>query len=140
MEENGEDNLNNKLKILIVDDNCNISEILKDILETFDFDIDTAPSGEEGVAMSRLKRYDLLFVDMMLPGMNGLETYLSIKESNTDLATVLITAHRKEMRSLVKESLNKGARACLYKPFDPQDVIAIAKEEQKKKILEQSEN
>jgi len=85
-------------------------------------------SGEEVIEMARQSRYDVIFIDMMLPIMNGLQTYLAIRAINPQVAAVMITGYRREVGDLVEEALKKDAYTCLYKPFDVEEVIQLVDE------------
>ena len=84
------------------------------------------------------KAYDILFIDMKLPTLNGLETYLAIREIATEAVAVIMTAYRQEMADLVDGALRKGAYACLYKPLDVEEVLRLVEgvSEQKRKTGE----
>ncbi|MEA3459155.1 MAG: response regulator, partial [Chloroflexota bacterium] len=92
------------------------------------YQVGTALSGEEAIEIARENKYDTIFIDMKLPTINGLETYLAIKEVNPQVVAVMMTAYRREVSDLVEEALMKDAYTCLYKPFDVEEVIKIVDE------------
>jgi DNA-binding NarL/FixJ family response regulator len=57
--------------------------------------------------------------------MDGLETYLRLKEINPDITVVMMTAYRDEVRDIVDKALAASATGCLYKPFDPSQVVGL---------------
>ena len=65
---------------------------------------------------------------MKLPLLNGLETYLAVREHNPKITAVLMTGYREEMDDLVQQALDQSAYTCLYKPFDPRETLAILEE------------
>lgn len=114
--------------ILVVDDDPNTCEVFKDILEARGYQVGTALSGEEAIEVARGNKYDMIFVDMKLPTINGLETYMAIKDVNPQVVAVMMTAYRQEVGELVEEALEKDAYTCLYKPFDVEVVIKLVGE------------
>lgn len=114
--------------IMVVDDDPHTCQTLKDILEEKKHVLVLAKNGEEAIKIAREKPLDILFIDMKLPLLNGLETYLAIRKINPKVVTIIITAYRQEMNDLIKQALSKGAYCCIYKPFDPKEVLDIVEE------------
>jgi len=114
--------------VMVVDDDPNTRETLKDILEDGGYVVTLAESGEKAINIIRERPLDILFIDMKLPLLNGLETYLAIRKINPKIIAVMMTAYRQEMKDLVGQALKKGAYSCLYKPFDPEETIDIIEE------------
>ena len=77
-----------------------------------------AEDGETAVQISREKNIDVILLDIKLPAMNGLETYMAIREIRPDAVVILITGFFQEMEDVVQQTLNKGAYVCLEKPLD----------------------
>ena len=75
--------------------------------------------------MAQEKAYDIAMIDMKLPAINGLETYLAIKQVNPGLIAIMMTAYRQEMANLVEEALSNNAYTCLYKPFEIESVLKL---------------
>ena len=67
---------------------------------------------------------------------NGLETYLAIKEFNPKVVAIIMTAYRYECEDLIKQALKNGAYACFYKPFDMDEVLKLVEEISKRKKVE----
>ena len=82
--------------------------------------------------MAQEKAYDIAMIDMKLPAINGLETYLTIKQVNPGLIAIMMTAYRQEMADLVEEALSNNAYACLYKPFEIESVLKLVNAIQEK--------
>ncbi|MBN1842640.1 MAG: response regulator [Deltaproteobacteria bacterium] len=114
--------------ILLVDDDPGICATLKYVLLEKGYNVAIAHTGEEAVAMVKKRAHDIAFIDMKLPTINGLETYLAIRAIRPEVVAVMITAYRQEMADLVQEALNNDAYACLYKPFKMEDVIRLVDE------------
>jgi len=120
--------------VLVVDDDPRNCEAFKELLEGRGHQVSTALSGEEAVEIVRENSYDMIFIDMELPAMNGLETYLTIKEIDPQAVAVMMTAYHREAKDLVAEALEKDAYACLYKPFDVGQVIQLVDEICRRKL------
>jgi len=114
--------------ILVVDDDPGICLTFKNILMKMGHRVSTASDGREAVSVAREEPDDIIFIDMKLPTINGLETYLAIKEINPHAVVVMMTAYRYEMADLVQMALNNHAYACLYKPLDMAAVLRLIDE------------
>ena len=111
--------------VLVVDDDRDHCEVFKDVLEERGYQVSIALSGEEAIEAAQENSYDMIFIDVKLPNMNGLETYLALKELNPQAVAVMMTAFRREVKDIVAEALEKDAYTCLYKPFDVEGVIQL---------------
>ena len=107
-------------KILIVDDELIMRESLARWLERDGHDIDTASSGEE--AMEKLKgtHFDILLVDIKMEGISGLDVLKHVKDSDPEVAVVMITAYGSISTAI--EAMKNGAQDYLLKPFDPNEL------------------
>ncbi len=124
-------------QILITDDDKQICRILSDLLRREKLETLTAFDGETALSLVRSEYPDLLLVDMMLPGMDGMEVLRQAKELDPELPVVFITAHA-DARGAVK-AVKAGAHDYLSKPFDNHEVIrvvhrALAERELKLKV------
>ena len=118
--------------ILVTDDDSATRETFKDVLEAKGYTVSTAATGEEAIEQSRERPDDILFIDMKLPALNGLETYLAIKEINPRAIAVIITGYYEGMKDLVDKALEKGAYTYLTKPLDMNKVLELIEEISKK--------
>lgn len=123
--------------ILVVDDEPGICFVLQNTLREKGYEVNISQSGEEAIALVREKRHDILFIDMKLPVINGLETYLAIKEINPQAIAIMMTAYGQEMKALMDAALENNAYMCLYKPFEMDEVLKVlehicAKKQQRK--------
>lgn len=114
--------------ILLVDDEPDHCEILKDILENKGYQVGICHNGEEAIACVKERSYDIVFIDVKMPVLNGLETYLGIKKIRPQIIAIMVTGYRQETEDLVKEAINSSAYMCLYKPLAMDKVIAVVKE------------
>ena len=111
-------------KILIVDDEKDILELIGYNLEREGYQIVKALSGEEALRSSRLEKPDLILLDLMLPGIDGLEVLkkLKIDSKTVNIPTVLLTAKGEEAD--IVTGLELGADDYITKPFSPRVLLA----------------
>ena len=82
-----------KTRVLVVDDNRTNIKIAVNLMKNYNFEIDEAISGFECLAKVKIKKYDLIFMDYMMPGMNGIETLKHLKElPNFHATAIALTA------------------------------------------------
>ncbi len=110
--------------ILIVDDIPSNIQIIGKILQEYDYDIEFATNGNDALDWLETKRFDLVLLDIMMPGMDGFEVCKRITESNLDNkpAIIFITA-KSDMDSMVK-GLELGAVDYVVKPFQKKELLA----------------
>jgi len=106
--------------ILIVDDELVLRESLAAWLERDGHQVETAASGEEGLERLMKKQFDIMLVDIKMEGMSGLDVLRSVKESDPDVAVVMITAYGSISTAI--EAMKIGAQDYLLKPFDPNEL------------------
>lgn len=109
--------------ILIVDDEINFAHSIVKILKLKKFDVSQANNGLEAVELIKKERYDIIFLDIRMPRMNGVEAFKRIKAVSPKTLVVLMTAYTKD--ELIKEALNQGVLKVLFKPFDIKEMISI---------------
>jgi DNA-binding response OmpR family regulator len=103
-------------KILVVDDDVSLLKILQTILEAEDHVVETAPSGQEGIALLRVNRYELVILDLHMPGMDGTEVCKEYRRRGGTAPVLFLTADRSEEQ--VAKNLDIGADDYLTKPFE----------------------
>jgi signal transduction histidine kinase/DNA-binding response OmpR family regulator len=103
-------------RILIVDDDATMRQILETLLSEEGCATSTASSAEQGLSLLRSSPVDIALVDVVLPGMNGLEFLKQAKRNHPDMEVVMMSSHASVERSL--EALRNGAYDFLVKPFD----------------------
>ena len=113
--------------ILVVDDEEDVLELVRYNLEKNGYSVLTATSGEEAITLGRSKRPDLVVLDLMLPGIDGLEVCKKLKaDSKTDhIPVVMLTAKGEETD--VVTGLELGADDYVTKPFSPKVLVARIK-------------
>ena len=112
-----------KVKILVVDDEPDMREMLSGILLHKGHEVITAQNGHEAIEIVRGDGLSIIFMDIKMPDMNGVEAYKEIKKTHTIAEMVMMTGYAVE--NLVKEAMNEGAYACLKKPFEMDDMLNI---------------
>ncbi len=115
-------------RILIADDESNIRHVLEFSLQAEGFDVVEAADGEEALRLAVEQGPDLILLDVMMPGMGGIETCRRLKAEprTAHIPVVLLTARtRAEDR---REGLDAGAARYLTKPFSPHKVHAVISE------------
>lgn len=113
-----------KKKILIIEDDSSIAELQKDYLEVAGFDVIVCSNGLEGLRALQENEVDLLILDIMLPGMDGLEILRSMKEDK-DIPVLLVSAKKEEIDKI--KGLSLGADDYITKPFSPGELVARVK-------------
>jgi two-component system response regulator HydG len=119
--------------VMVVDDDPGTCITLKNILIKKGYDVGIAYTGEEAIAMAQERVYDVIFIDMKLPTINGLETYLALRQINPEVVAIVMTAYRQEMSDLVEEALHSSAYTCLYKPLEMAELVRLVGEVQDRK-------
>lgn len=117
-------------KILIVDDELVMRTSLAGWLKRDGHDVETAESGEEALEIVKKTRFDILLVDIKMEGISGLDVLLEVKESDPDVAIIMITAYGSIATAI--EAMKNGAYDYLLKPFDPDELGVLIE-----KIIEQ---
>ncbi len=113
-------------KILITDDSDFMRELMRDIIAEQGYDVEYAASGEEMLTVYQNSRPDVVILDIVMPGLNGLETLKRLKEYDAD-AKVIICSAVVEQEGLKEDAIALGAVACIPKPFVAIDIINIIK-------------
>jgi len=114
--------------ILIVDDDPGTCRTLKTILIKKGYEVGISNTGEDAITKTQGKSFDIIFIDMKLPTLNGLETYLALKKINREIIAIIMTAYPQEMDDLVQEAMNNSAYTCLYKPINIEDMLLLINE------------
>ncbi len=126
-----------KVRILVVDDELIIRESLHGWLKKSGYQVDTAEGGSAALAMLEKTPYDLLFLDIMMPVMSGIEVLEVVKEDYPQTLVVMITAYGSVETAV--QAMKRGANDYLLKPFDP-DQLSLLTEKlmQQKRIMDEN--
>ena len=101
-------------KILIIEDDKAIGELERDYLEADGFTIDIAADGTAGLEKAKTNRYDLLILDVMLPGADGFEIIRAVRKDQ-DIPILMVSARREDVDKI--RGLGLGADDYISKPF-----------------------
>lgn len=102
-------------KLLVIDDDITLCDFLRNYFARKGFEVEIATSGEEALPLIEKGFYHVVFLDLLMPKMSGIEALRQIKQKNADIKVIVITASEsKEMESLAREY---GADDYITKPF-----------------------
>lgn len=113
------------MKILIVDDERSIRNSLKEILDDEGYDVDVAENGQQGVEMVEKEKYDVIFCDIKMPVMDGVETLAKLTSMGIDSAVVMISGHADVATAV--DCIKKGAFDFIEKPLDLNRILITIK-------------
>ncbi|HEY7292895.1 MAG TPA: response regulator [Vicinamibacterales bacterium] len=111
-------------RVLVVDDEASIRDLLSKTLALAEYEVDVAPDGRTALDRMRLYPYDLLIADLKMPGMDGLTVIREAKRYKADLPVIIITGFSTESSAI--EAVNLGVAGYLTKPFRVPQVLAAA--------------
>ncbi len=132
--------MDQKYKILIVDDDETIRSTMKAILEDEGYSVDSAANGKEAIKKTQEQSYNLALLDIRLPDMEGVELLKLMKEPMPRMRKIMVTGFPSLQNAV--EAVNKNADAYLIKPVDVDKLLAtvkeqLAKQEEDKKFNEE---
>lgn len=113
-----------KKKIMVVDDELEIAELIKDYLEEEQYNVEVSTDGEECLAVFREFQPHLIVLDIMLPGLDGLEVCRTIR-AESSIPIIMLSAKKSEVDKVL--GLGLGADDYVVKPFSPREVVARVK-------------
>ena len=122
-----------KTSILIVDDDLGMSETLSDILGELGYKVAVANNGFKAIKLVNKDDYNMALIDIMMPGINGVETFKEIKNIRPAMKVIMMTAYSAE--DLVKEALKESAYGIIYKPLNIDDFLNIIEKIEKKPFI-----
>ncbi len=115
--------MNRMVRILVIDDEQSVLEVLRKILQFEGYDVITATNGEEGVELFRQTPCDLVITDMVMPGKDGLQTILDLRQEDPDLPVIAVSGGgtiSKERYLVVAGYLDKVIT--IAKPFSVESI------------------
>ena len=118
------------MKILIIDDERSIRNSLKEILDDEGYDVDVAENGQQGIEMVEKEKYDVVFCDIKMPVMDGVETLAKLTAMGIDSAIVMISGHADVTTAV--DCIKKGAFDFIEKPLDLNRILITIKNAKEK--------
>lgn len=112
--------MSKKPRILVVDDEQSMRESLHDWLKEDGYQVGLAPNGQEAIRLAGQEVYDVVLLDLKMPGMDGLETLRGLKEVAPDSEVIMMTAYASIDTAV--QAMREGAFDYLVKPFDPDEI------------------
>lgn len=123
-------------KILVIDDERAIRNTLKEILEMESHEVETAENGRIALDKAKQQQYDLIFSDIKMPEMDGMELLTALREAEIDSPVVMISGHGTIETAV--ECIKKGAFDFIIKPIDLNRLLITTKNALEKKTLQRS--
>jgi len=111
-------------KILVIDDEPSITNLVSAYLKPESYEVFTAADGNAGLKAARAFKPDLIILDLMLPGMDGIELLTRLRRES-DVYIIMLTAHTEETDKII--GLSVGADDYMTKPFSPRELVARVK-------------
>ena len=111
-------------RVLVVDDEASIRDLLAKTLALAEYDVDLAPDGRAALERLRIVPYDLLITDLKMPGVDGLTVIREARRLKADIPVIIITGFSTEASAI--EAVNLGVSGYLTKPFRVPRVLAAA--------------
>ncbi len=129
--------MESKEKILVVDDELPVCRSIASALESEGYQVDTVQSGEEALERERGTGYDVFLVDLMMPGMSGMEVLEAVMERKPKPVVIMITGYP-TMKTAV-QAVKMGAFDYLPKPFTPKELrILVSRGLGQRRLMEQA--
>lgn len=117
------ENIMKTLKILVVDDDQGFAKSLSNLMSAEGYQVDMAFTGEEAISKFQEQEFDITFMDVKLPGKNGVESFFEIQKLKPEAKVIMMTAYTVEQ--LLQQAIEGGAVATLRKPFDMDEVLQV---------------
>jgi DNA-binding NtrC family response regulator len=110
-------------KILVLDDNVDVAQGIADILELSGYEVTLVHDARSAVATYFKQSFNMGLFDVRMPGMNGVEAFMEIKDQKPDASILLMSGYADD--ELVESALERGALGLLGKPFEPEAMLSL---------------
>lgn len=114
-----------KIKVLVVDDEAGVRDLIRYLLEPMGYDIRTACDGKEAVDIVANEAFDIIFLDVHMPKMRGTEALEQIRQIRPKQTVVIFSSSSDPFYIFESQAKSKGAFDCLYKPFELEDLLTV---------------
>ena len=111
--------------LLVVDDNHELCASINDVMTEKGYRVSLAHDGAQAIKLARNNNFDVLLIDMKMPVINGLETYLSIRDFRPDTVALLMSAFIDDMKDQIHKAKEESAYICLEKPLDMDQLLEV---------------
>jgi excisionase family DNA binding protein len=116
--------LHERARVLVVDDELPVRELLNKTLTMSNYDVDTAADGSAALERLRDSEYDLLITDLKMPGLDGLSVIREVRRERPEIPVIIITSYSTEANAI--EAINLGVAGYITKPFRLPRILAAA--------------
>ncbi len=116
-------NMGEKPRVLLVDDNISLLTTSAMILKYKGYSVTTAKNGPDAIQLFREGDFRIVFLDIRMPEMNGIEVYKELKKIDPDVPMIMMTAYSDD--DLIEAGFKAGVHTVLHKPLEMDDVVAI---------------
>jgi two-component system, NtrC family, response regulator HydG len=110
------------VRIMIVDDDQDLAESLADLLQVHGYDVDIAKDGRDALEHARAQDFDITLMDVRMPVMNGVDSFLAIRKIKPQARIVMMTGFKEP---ILAKATAAGAEGPLQKPFSPEDMLHV---------------
>lgn len=114
-----------KKQVLIIEDDSNVADALKLIMEDSGYEVVVALNARQGLEQAGLRRFDLTITDVQLPDTSGLDVLSVLRGKDPTIPVIIITSH--STTEVVSEAMARGACQVLPKPFLPAEILDLAR-------------
>ena len=111
------------MQILVVDDDADAADSLAELFEMDDHDVTVVYNGDNAIAAYKQQSFDLAFMDIMMPGRNGVDSFYEIRKNTPDAKVYFMTGF--SAGDLVDRAMQEGALGVLSKPLDPIEILSV---------------
>jgi len=111
------------MQILVVDDDTDAADSLAELFEMEDHDVTVVYSGDKAIAAFEQQTFDMAFMDIMMPGRNGVDSFFEIRKKTPDAKVYFMTGF--SAGDLVDRAMKEGALGVLPKPLDPLELLTV---------------
>ena len=112
-------------RILVVDDNKDFADVFCDILKSNNYKAESCYSGMQAIELTRENLFDIMFLDIRMPEMDGIQTLKEIKKIRPEITVIIMTGY--SVDEMVHRAIEEKASEIIYKPFEIDKVLGLIK-------------
>jgi two-component system, NtrC family, response regulator HydG len=110
------------VRIMIVDDDQDLAESLADLLHAHGYQVEIANNGQDAVTQASARDFDIAFMDVRMPVMNGVDSFFAIKKIKPQARIVMMTGFKEP---ILEKAIHAGAEGPLHKPFGIEQILKL---------------